>query len=53
MYNGYTRTIISKAPLVVDRDGDVVEDAEDDSNSDFEDAEEDPYKDVRIEGKAR
>lgn len=50
-YNGYVREVISKNSSRLDLDGDVVDDAEDDSNEDLEDAHEDPYREIKIEGR--
>ena len=45
------RGIISKNSLRVDPDGDVFEDGDVDSTVELSDYDEDPYKDVRVEGK--
>lgn len=44
------RDIISKNSLRVDPDGDVIAEEDVDSTMELSDLEEDPYKDVRIEG---
>lgn len=49
LYNGYKRRIISRNPLLVDEDGDIADEG-DENDLDLEPIEEDPYKDIRIEG---
>ena len=47
-YNGFERHTISRNPPMVDPDGDVVDEDEEDSDADLTPAEEDPYADVQI-----
>jgi hypothetical protein len=49
-YNGFKRRIISRNPLLLDDDGDVVDDDEEVDNAYFEPIEDNPYKDVKLEG---
>ena len=51
MYNGYARNVISRNPPRVDQDGDVVDTDNENSDLDSTDAEDDPYRDVRLESK--
>lgn len=49
MYNGYSRYVISRNPPRVDHDGDVVDSENENSDLETTDAEDDPYRDVRLE----
>jgi hypothetical protein len=47
-YNSYKRRIISRNPLLVDEDGDIVDDG-DETDLDLDPIEDDPYKDIKLE----
>jgi hypothetical protein len=51
-YGGFTLPIIYRNPLVVDDEGDLVEDEEDLHEDYAEPIEENPYRNVKIEGKS-
>lgn len=49
LYNDYPRYIISRNPPRVDQDGDIVDSENENSDLDTTDAEDDPYRDVKVE----
>jgi hypothetical protein len=49
-YNGYKRRIISRNPLYMDEDGDLVDDEGDVDENIATPVEPNPYKDIRLEG---
>ena len=50
LYNGFKRRIISRNPLLLDDYGDVVDEEEVIDEADVDPVEENPYKDIKLEG---
>lgn len=48
LYNGFTRSILSQNPPRVDADGDVIDEAEDESDVDLTPAEDDPFAEIAL-----